>query len=153
MSNILDIAEEVLKAKDLNFSRIDENEMLVTLSENYHLSILSRPEYELLHFSNDLNLVCPDDKIAAIEDSIIKANERIWVGHFDLLSNGNKIIYSFTIPFIFSFFFDENNFESLIDLVYDESERFYHYFKMIISDKNIPNFSLSSLFQDSIGEA
>ncbi len=153
MSNILDIAEEVLKAKDLNFSRIDENEMLVTLSENYHLSILLRPEYELLHFSNDLNLVCPDDKIAAIEDSIIKANERIWVGHFDLLSNGNKIIYSFTIPFIFSFFFDENNFESLIDLVYDESERFYHYFKMIISDKNIPNFSLSSLFQDSIGEA
>ena len=117
MSNILDIAEEVLKAKDLNFSRIDENEMLVTLSENYHLSILLRPEYELLHFSNDLNLVCPDDKIAAIEDSIIKANERIWVGHFDLLSNGNKIIYSFTIPFIFSFFFDENNFESLIDLV------------------------------------
>jgi len=153
MNNLLDMAEDVLKNRDLNFSRIDENEIIASLSEHYTLSIVLRPDYELLHFSNDLNLVCPDDKLAVLEDSIIKANERIWMGHFDLLSSGNRIVYSFTLPFVFSLLFDESNFESLIDLVYTESDRFFHYFNMIISGKDIPNFSISSLFQDSAGEA
>ena len=153
MNNVIDVAEEVLKNMDVNFSRVDENELAISLSPNYNLSILLKPEYEILHFSNDLNLVCPDNKLAVIEDSIVKANERIWLGHFDLISSENRLVYSLSLPFIYSFLFDEDTFESLINLINEESDRFYSYFEMIISDKQISNVSINSLFQDYVGEA
>ena len=106
-----------------------------------------------MHFSNDLDLICPDDRLAVIEDSIIKANERIWLGHFDLISVDNRLVYSLSFPFAHSFLFDQDSFESLIDIICEESDRFYHYFKMLLSDKQIPNFSISSLFQEAVGEA
>ena len=153
MNNLLDIVENVLRSRDLNYSRLDENELVASLSENYSLSIMLRPDCELLHFSNDMDLICTDDRLAVVEDSIIKANERIWLGHFDLLSNGNRIVHSFTLPFLSSFLLEEANFEMLIDLICTESDKFYHYFCMVINGENIPDFSISSLFQDSVGEA
>ncbi|MBO4405326.1 MAG: YbjN domain-containing protein [Alphaproteobacteria bacterium] len=153
MNNIIDIAEETFEKLDYNFSRVDENELAVSLPPNYSLSVFLKPEYDILHFSNDLDLICPDERLAVIEDSIIKANERIWLGHFDLISTDNRLVYSLSFPFAHSFLFDEDNFESLIDLICEESDRFYHYFKMLLSDKQIPNFSISTLFQESVGEA
>ncbi len=153
MDNVIDIAEETFERLDYKFSRIDENELAVSLSSNYSLSVFLKPEYDILHFSNDLDLVCPDDRLAVIEDSIVKANERIWLGHFDLISTDNRLVYSLSFPFVHSFLFDEESFESLIDLIFEESNRFYHYFKMLISNEQIPNFSISTLFQESVGEA
>lgn len=153
VNNIIDIAEQTFEKLDYNYSRIDENELAVSLSSNYSLAVFLKPEYDILHFSNDLDLICPDDRLAVIEDSIVKANERIWLGHFDLISTDNRIVFSFSFPFAHSFLFDEESFETLIDLILEESDRFYHYFKMLLSDKQIPNFSISTLFQESVGEA
>ena len=153
MNNIIDVAERTFERLDYRFSRIDENELAVSLSSNYNLSVLLKPEYDILHCSNDLDLVCPDDRLAVIEDSIVKANERIWLGHFDLISIDSRIVFSLSFPFAHSFLFDEENIESLVDLILEESDRFYHYFKMLLSDKQIPNFSIGTLFQEAVGEA
>lgn len=153
MNSVIDIAEQTFEKLDYRFSRVDENELAVSLSPHYSLSVFLKPEYDVLHFSNDLDLVCPDDRLAVIEDSIIKANERIWLGHFDLISIDNRIVFSLSFPFVHSFSFDNENFEALISLILEESDRFYHYFKMVLSDKQIPNFSIGTLFQEAVGQA
>lgn len=153
MNSVIDIAEQTFEKLDYRFSRIDENELAVSLSPHYSLSVFLKPEYDVLHFSNDLDLVCPDDRLAVIEDSIIKANERIWLGHFDLISVDNRIVFSLSFPFAHSFSFDNENFEALISLILEESDRFYHYFKMVLSDKQISNFSIGTLFQEAVGQA
>lgn len=153
VNSVIDIAEQTFERLDYRFSRIDENELAVSLSPHYSLSVFLKPEYDVLHFSNDLDLVCPDDRLAVIEDSIIKANERIWLGHFDLISVDKRIVFSLSFPFAHSFSFDNENFEALISLILEESDRFYHYFKMVLSDKQIPNFSIGTLFQEAVGQA
>lgn len=153
VNSVIDIAEQTFEKLDYRFSRIDENELAVSLSPHYSLSVFLKPEYDVLHFSNDLDLVCPDDRLAVIEDSIIKANERIWLGHFDLISVDNRIVFSLSFPFAHSFSFDNENFEALISLILEESDRFYHYFKMVLSDKQISNFSIGTLFQEAVGQA
>jgi hypothetical protein len=153
VNSVIDIAEQTFEKLDYRFSRIDENELAVSLSPHYSLSVFLKPEYDVLHFSNDLDLICPDDRLAVIEDSIIKANERIWLGHFDLISIDNRIVFSLSFPFAHSFSFDNENFEALISLILEESDRFYHYFKMVLSDKQIPNFSIGTLFQEAVGQA
>jgi hypothetical protein len=141
---------------DLNFSRIDDNEISVQLAnENpeYILSVIFKEDYEIIYFSCDMNLCSTKEKRLAVADAIAKANERIWAGHFDLISIGNRIVYSLTIPFASSFVVDEGVMESIIQLISDECNRFYHYFSMIIESKDPPDFSTNALYLETAGEA
>jgi hypothetical protein len=141
---------------NLNFNRIDDNEISVQLTnENpeYILSVILKTEYDIVYFSCDMNLFVTKEKHFAITDAIAKANERIWVGHFDLISLGNRIVYSLTIPFMSSFLADEEVIESIIQLITDECNRFYYYFHMIIENCDMQNFSINTLFLESAGEA
>jgi hypothetical protein len=141
---------------NLHFSRVDDNEISVLLKSEapeYVLSVLFKSEYEIIHFSCDINLRATKQKRAAIADAIVKANERIWVGHFDLLSTGNRIVYSLTIPFASSFIADEEVMESIIRMITDECNRFYHYFALIIESKKNLNLAMNALFLEAAGEA
>ncbi len=153
MENLLDIIENTLKKQDYKYSRLEEGEMDVSIPPDYNLTILLRNDYNILHFSNDLNIICPEDRLAVVEDSIVKVNERIWLGHFDLLSQDNRIVFSFSLPFADTIVLDEDYIEEILLMICDECDRFYHYFKMVLSDKQIPNFSIGTLFKIAIGEA
>ena len=100
-----------------------------------------------------MNLHVGREKYSMITDAIVKANERIWIGHFDLISIDNRIVYSLTIPFVSSLLADENVIESIMQLIMDECDRFYHYFSMIIESNDSLDFPISSLFLESAGEA
>ncbi|MDR2645698.1 MAG: YbjN domain-containing protein [Holosporaceae bacterium] len=155
-TNPIDITETLATKMDLNFSRIDDNEISVQLkSKNpeYILSVIFKSDYEIIYFSCDMNLHVKKEKYVVITDAIVKANERIWVGHFDLISFDNRIVYSLTIPFVSSFLADEGVMESIMQLITDECDRFYHYFSLILESKDSSDFPISSLFLESAGEA
>jgi hypothetical protein len=154
--NPIDITETLAAKMDLNFSRIDDNEISIQLkskSPEYILSVIFKSDYEIIYFSCDMNLHVRKEKYSAITDAIVKANERIWVGHFDLISIDNRIVYSLTIPFVSSFLADEGVMESIMQLITDECDRFYYYFSMIIESKESVDFHISSLFLEPAGEA
>jgi hypothetical protein len=155
--NLIDVTETLASKTALYFRRVDDNELFIQLKSGkleYNLSVILKQDYEMLYFSNDLNLKnIPKEKHLAVVDAIAKANERIWVGHFDLISTDNRIVFSLTIPCISSFFADENVIESIIQLVIDECDRFYHYFSMIIENRESIDSSINSLFLESAGEA
>jgi hypothetical protein len=154
--NPIDITETFATKMDLNFSRIDDNEISILLRSDhpeYVLSVIFRTDCEIIYFACDVNLSVPKNKRLAITDAMAKANERIWVGHFDLISTGSRIVYSLTIPFASSFLIDEEVVESIIQLVMDECNRFYHYFAIIIESKKLPELSLNALFLETAGEA
>ncbi|MDR1334161.1 MAG: YbjN domain-containing protein [Holosporaceae bacterium] len=154
--NPIDITETLATKMDLNFNRIDDNEISVLLKEDnpeYVLSVVFKVDCEIVYFACDMNLSVPDNKRPAVVDALAKANERIWVGHFDLLSLGSRIVYSLTIPFASSFIMDEAMMESIIQLVMDECNRFYHYFALIIESKKAPDLTFNALFLETAGEA
>ncbi|MDR1982583.1 MAG: YbjN domain-containing protein [Holosporaceae bacterium] len=154
--NPIDITENLATKMNLNFSRIDDNEISIQLkteTPEYILSVILKSDYEIIYFSCDMNLYVTKEKYNAIVDAIVKANERIWVGHFDLISTSNRIVYSLTIPFVSSFFADEEVMESIIQLIMDECNRFYNYFSLIIENAELSNLSINTLFLESAGEA
>jgi hypothetical protein len=155
-TNPIDITETLAAKMDLNFSRVDDNEISIQLKNKnpeYILSVIFKSDYEIIYFSCDMNLYVRKEKYSAITDAIVKANERIWVGHFDLISIDNRIVYSLTIPFVSSFLADEGVMESIMQLVMDECDRFYHYFSIIIESKEASDLPLSNLFLETAGEA
>jgi hypothetical protein len=112
-----------------------------------------RPEIELIYFSCDLCLNVPNSKYRTVAEAVVKANERIWAGHFDFISGDNRIVFSFTIPFIYSFSGDESAVESAMNIVKGECDRFYYYFFMTIKNGKLPEELLQALFMESVGEA
>jgi hypothetical protein len=154
--NPIDITETLATRMDLNFNRVDSNEISILLKEGipeYILSVLFKVDCEIVYFACDMNLLVAENKRMMVVDAIAKANERIWVGHFDLLSVENRIVYSLTIPFVSSFIMDEAMMESIIQLVIDECNRFYHYFALIIESKKAPDLTFNALFLETAGEA
>jgi hypothetical protein len=154
--NPIDVTENLVTKMNLNFNRIDDNEISIQLKNEipeYILSVILKSDYEIIYFSCDMNLYVTKEKYSAIVDAIVKANERIWVGHFDLISTSNRIVYSLTIPFISSFLVDEEVMESTIQLIMDECNRFYNYFSIIIENAELPDLSINTLFLESAGEA
>ena len=150
------MAEIFATKKDLSFNRIDDNEISVQLQNDeseYNLFVSLKQDSEMLCFSCDMNLFVPQKKHNKVANAVIKANEMLWVGHFDIMSNGGHIVYSLTIPFISSFSVEEDIIESTVRLITDECKRFHHYFEMIIKNKDLPDFAIGALFLESAGRA
>jgi hypothetical protein len=154
--NPIDITETFATKMDLNFSRVDDNEISILLKEDYPqyvLSVVLKADCEIMCFSCDIGLSVPGNRRLAVVDAMAKANERIWVGHFDLISTDSRIVYSLTIPFVSSFLMDEEMLESMVQLITDECNRFYHYFAIMIESKKCPDITLGALFLEEAGEA
>ncbi len=155
-TNLIDMAEMFATKKDLRFNRIDDNEISLQLRNDeseYNLFVSLKQEHEMLCFSCDMNLHVPQKRYSKVADAIIKANEMIWVGHFDITSYGRNIIYSLTIPFISSFSVEEDSIESIVRLITSECDRFYYYFAMVIANQPLPDFAINALCIEAAGEA
>lgn len=156
-SNLIDVTE--LLAGKLNFvcSRIDDNGISVILhgeKSDYNLTVILKPDYEILYFSCDLSIHISDSAYNIITDAIVKANERIWIGHFDILSEDHDIVFSVTIPFISSIITDELIIESTLKIIINECDRFYNYFLMLSkNDASCNDMSIDEMFMEPLGEA
>lgn len=154
--DLIDITESAVAKLDLIYQRIDDDELSVVLMGeklDYELAVILKSDYDIIYFSCDLNIETPQDKYALITEAIVKANERIWIGHFDLITNNNKIVYSLTIPFISAFLMDESIVESIMQLIADECDKFSQYFLILLEAGEFSDFSVSTLFLESVGEA
>ena len=155
-TNLIDIAEMLAIKKKISFSRLDNNEIFLSLrgkGTEYNISVILKQDHEIIYFSGDTGLSVPDEKYSDVTDAIVKANERIWIGHFDFISAEKRIIYSVTIPYINSLSADEEIIDSTLQLIVDECDRFYDYFYMVIENRELSDLSVGTLFLDSAGEA
>ncbi|MDR3156114.1 MAG: YbjN domain-containing protein [Holosporaceae bacterium] len=154
--NFIDIVEVLVTRLGLSFSRVDENEMSVTLvgdNAEYCMSVVFMPDYDMMRFSCDMNLVVPPEQYRSIVDAFAKANERVLVGCFGFVSNSRRIVYTITIPFMSSFVIDEAVVEAIIEVAVCESDKLYYYFYMAIENIELPDFPIGALFLESAGEA
>ena len=140
----------------LSFSRLNNNEIFLSMRgkiKEYNISVILKSDYDMIYFSCDIGLTVPEEKYVAITDALVKVNERIWVGHFDLISTEKILVYSLTIPYISLFSADEEVIDSILQLILNECDRFYDYFYMVIENKELSELSVGTLFLESAGEA
>ncbi len=155
-ANLIDITEMLAMKKKLSFSRLDDNEIFISSRgkiKEYNISVILKPDYDMIYFSCDLGLNVPEEKYIAITDALVKVNERIWLGHFDFISTERILVYSLTIPYVSSFLADEEIVDSTLQLIIDECDRFYDYFYMVIANEKLSELSVGTLFLESAGEA
>ena len=88
--NPVDLVEQVAIANEWPFHRQNDDELAAEISGHwcqYRMWFCWHPELGVMHLSCALEIKVPADKREAIYALLAMANEKLWLGHFDLWSD------------------------------------------------------------------
>jgi len=92
----VDVVERLAAVNEWTFDRVEDDEISILVSgawSNYDLAFTWLPEIESLHVSCSFDLKAPPRKRAAIGELTRLINEQLWLGHFDLWSQQDLVMF------------------------------------------------------------
>ncbi len=108
---------------------------------------------------NVLQLICfpdihlSDPKRAATYELLALINEQMWLGHFDIWSNGDVLLYRHGAMLGADGQLTLDQAQSLVETAIDECDRFYPAFQFVLWGDKAPRDALDSALVDAAGEA
>ena len=106
-----------------------------------------------------LQLLClpdirvPDDKRQAIYELLAMVNEQLWVGHFDVWSNGSVLLYRHGLLLGDEGLLSLAQAQVAVEAAVEECDRFYPAFQFVLWGDKRPEEALASALVDAAGEA
>jgi len=110
--------------------------------EDHVLQLLCLPEIRVT-----------DDKRAAVFELLALVNEQLWVGHFDLWSNGNVVLYRHGLLLGDEGLLSLGQAQVAVEAAIEECDRFYPAFQFVLWGDKTPAEALASSMVDAAGEA
>jgi hypothetical protein len=111
------------------------------------------------HEDNVLQLLCfPDIRLAEVKRSatyelLALINEQVWVGHFDMWTNGDVLLYRHGAMLGEDGLLSLEQAQSVVETAIDECDRFYPAFQFVMWGDKSPLDALESAMVDAAGEA
>ena len=108
---------------------------------------------------NVLQLLClpdirvSDDKRRAAHELLALVNEQLWLGHFDVWSQGGMLVYRHGLLLGDEGLLGLGQAQGLIETAVDECDRFYPAFQFVLWGDKAPRDALESALVDAAGEA
>ena len=92
----VDVVERLAAVNEWAFDRAEDDEISILVSgawANYDVAFTWLPEIESLHVSCSFDLKAPPRKRAAVGELTQLINEQLWLGHFDLWSQQDLVMF------------------------------------------------------------
>ncbi len=158
----IDMLERFYAAHGWTHERHDE-EIVATVKGSwaeYELRALWREDDSVLQFLAFPDIKVPDERRAAMWETLALVNEQIWVGHFELWSSSGILLYRHAVLVDGD---DEEDggertlsleaAELIVDSAIDECERFYPVFQFVLWGGKTPKDALAASLVETQGEA
>ena len=106
-----------------------------------------------------LQLLClpdvrvPEDKRAAMFEVLALVNEQMWLGHFDIWSNGGVLLYRHGLMLGDDGLLSPAQAQLAVESAIEECDRFYPAFQFILWGDKTPAEALAAAMVDAAGEA
>lgn len=152
----VDMLSAFFEARGWAVDYISEQEITVEIKGNwasYQLRAIWRGEDQVLQLLLLPELRVPDDKKIAIYETLGRVNEQLWLGHFDLWSNTNILLFRHAIMLGGSGMLGVDQAQAIVDLAIDEWERFYPVFQFVLWSDKTPQEAIEHAMIDTVGEA
>ncbi len=111
-------------------------------SEDRVLQILCLPDVRV-----------PDAKRAAAHELLALANEQLWLGHFDIWSQGGVLLYRHALMLGDDGVLSLGMAQTAVDSAIAECDRFYPAFQFVLWGDKTPREALDAAMVDAVGEA
>ena len=108
---------------------------------------------------NVLQLLClpdirvADDKRAPVVEILALINEQLWLGHFDVWSQGSVLLYRHGVMLGDDGLLSLGQAQMLVEAAVEECDRFYPAFQFVLWSDKSPAEALASALVDAAGEA
>ncbi len=155
-SNPLDNAEQIMMSREWAFDRPLEDELIAEFAGqwcNYRIWFTWQSELEAVMFSCAYDLKIPDHQRARVYPLVMLANERLWLGHFDICSEDGSVIFRHSSLLKGGVGMSALQIGELVDIAIDECERFYPAFQSVMWANQAPADALRFAMFETFGEA
>ena len=153
----LDMLEDYFSAHGWSYQRHDEEISTKVKGSwtEYELRALWREEDGVLQLLAFPDVKVPEDRRAAIYETIGLVNEQLWIGHFELWSSSGILLYRHAALIDGD---DEATLslaatEMLVESAVDECERFYPVFQFVLWGGKSPREAIAASLVETQGEA
>lgn len=156
-TNPLDSVEDVLNANNWVFSRMNSDELMVSVtgkSGQYRLFFIWQEDMQALQFCAQYDLSIAPGNRAPAQEALFSINENLWMGHFDLPRDTGVPTYRYTCLFRGPGRDGTMEMiEDLVDISLAQCERYYPVFTMLSSANDVSGQNLSLALMDTAGES
>jgi hypothetical protein len=120
---------------------------------SYQLRCIWRSEDHVLQILCLPDIRVPEEKKAAVFEVMALINEQVWLGHFDVWSNGSVLLYRHGLMLGDDGLLSLVQAQTAIEAAVDECDRFYPAFQFLLWGDKTPAEALASALIDAAGEA
>lgn len=155
--NPLDMIEGLLGTNEWPFERVTDDEITASVSGKwceYHMRFFWREDGRVLQTACVFDARIPAPRRAKIFETLALINERMWVGHFEIWTDENVLMYRHaTIAEADTFGISSQVCETLIETALSECERFFPVFQFVIWAGKEPAEAIEAALLETVGEA
>lgn len=131
----LDVLERLAGMHDWMFNRAEVDEMSISVAgrwTEYDVAYSWIEDVEAMHVSCTFDLKVPERLRPEILGLISLANEQLWIGHFDLWSAENVVMYRHTLLLAGGAEPTHGQCETVLKAAIDACERYYQAFQFVM---------------------
>ena len=152
----VDMLAAFFEARGWLVDHLSDEELSVEIKGNwtsYQLRAVWRDEDHVLQILLLPEMRVPDDKKSAIYETLGLINEQLWLGHFDLWSSNNILLFRHATMLGGSGMLGLDQAQAIVDMAIEEWERFYPVFQFVLWSDKSPQEAIEHAMVDTLGEA
>ena len=152
----LDVVERLAAIRDWIFDRAETDEMSVSVSgrwADYHIAFSWIEDVEAMHVACAFDLKVPDRRRPEVLQLVSSVNEQLWVGHFDLWSSENVVMFRHSLLLTGGAEPTHGQCEMLLKAAVDACERYFQAFQFVIWAGKPAKEALATVLFETQGEA
>lgn len=150
------MVERLAAFHDWSFDRGDEDEISISVegrSATFHVAFTWLPEIEALHVGCAFDLKVPDHRRATMLALVAQINEHLWVGHFDLWSGDDVVMFRHALLMAGGADPDGRQCEAILKAACNACDRYYQAFQLVLWAGKTPREALEYALFETQGEA
>ena len=152
----LDVVERLAAIREWIFDRAETDEMSVSVNgrwADYHIAFSWIEDVEAMHVACAFDLKVPDRRRPEVLQLVSSVNEQLWVGHFDLWSSENVVMFRHSLLLTGGAEPTDGQCEMLLKTAVEACERYFQAFQFVIWAGKSAKEALGTALFETQGEA
>jgi hypothetical protein len=152
----LDVVERLASLRDWIFDRAEADEMSVSVAgrwTDYHVAFTWIEDVEALHVACAFDLKVPERRRLEVLQLVSRINEQLWVGHFDLWSSENVVMFRHALLLAGGAEPTHAQCETMLRVSVEACERYFQAFQFVMWAGKTAREALDSVLFETEGEA
>jgi hypothetical protein len=152
----VDMLASLFEARGWLYEFVSEDEITGEVQGSwakYQIQAIWRPEDHVLQLLCLPDIRMTDEKRGAMFEVLALINEQLWLGHFDVWSNGGVLLYRHGLMLGDEGLLGPGQAQAAVESAIEECDRFYPVFQFILWGDKSPAEALAAALVDAAGEA